>query len=747
MSVDSRIKKKTAIFGNWTIDGESIGDGSGRKNFVYKLKRGHGNWQEYCALKVIPVIEEYGSLDLLSPDEQNSYGERLFQKTQKAKEEIINMEKLRGNTHIVDYLDFDFVDWSEDDCFGRDMYIRMELLHDLRSELKHNRIYSEEEIIKIGCDICDALILCHGNGILHRDIKPDNIFVNKNGNYKLGDFGISKSMPDVVHGYAGTGIGAFAYMPAEQLKGKSNNRVDIYSLGLVLYELCNGNKLPFAQEQFVTDQEVIQRLSGKKFPKPSNASSKLAEVILKACAFNPKDRYPSAEEFQSDLENMLTGGPVNPSDIIKKIIVAVCFVAVCLALPWIIGIFREKHPIVTSPTSIPGAETEYNVPEQETEDAIPQEVVFEDLEPGAIIELGEYEQDGNVANGPEPIEWLVLTTEGNEALVISTLGLDTLPYENTKEKADWEGCSLRSWLEDTFYKNVFSNDEKDIIAEKTIIQHENEGYPYCEQGDDTIDHVFLLSTEEYIEYLYNNQAIDPVNRQGIPSAYAQKKNIDIYDYHEGVRSWWWLRTSSGYNDKACFVAAMGPREVYVGYTVNTNGGLIRPAMWISFTNDIMQDETKPQEGWIIGENSQLKSASDVNEDDFILFDTQGYAEDELCILGYRNSIGMKIEAPYIIEGDDMFEFGFVWEDNSEITATRIGAGRNHDINPAMVESTKTACLKMWGTGFASTSRLEYNVNSTFGFIPEETYYALLLSFDKNCDLVAYTVLKIGYPNS
>lgn len=354
MSVDSRIKKKTAIFGNWSVDGESIGEGSGRTNFVYKLKRGHGNWIEYCALKVIPVIQEYGSLDLLSSEQQKEYGEKLFRKTQKAKGEVIHMEKLRGNAHVVDYLDFDFEDWSEDDCFGRDMYIRMELLHDLRSELKHNHIFSEAEIIKIGRDICKALILCHGNGILHRDIKPDNIFINKEGNYKLGDFGIAKSLPDISNGYAGTGIGSFAYMPAEQFKGKSNNRVDIYSLGLVLYELSNGNKLPFAKEQFVTDQEVIQRLSGKKLPQPSNASAQLAKVILKACAFDPKDRFSSAEEFLAALEAIsVNPPPPPPPPPWLWIIIGICLlIALIYLLP--------KGGVPTPPTDPP--ETTSSVP-------------------------------------------------------------------------------------------------------------------------------------------------------------------------------------------------------------------------------------------------------------------------------------------------------------------------------------------------------------------------------------------------
>lgn len=581
MSVDSRIKKKTTIFGNWVVEGESIGDGSGHKNFVYKLKRG---W-EYCALKVVPLTEEFGSLDMLSPEQQNTYGENLFQKTQKAKEEIKNMEKLRGNTHIVDYLDFDFVDWAENDSFGRDMYIRMELLTDLRTELKHSRVFSEKEIIKIGCDICKALSLCHSKEIIHRDIKPDNIFVNKDGNYKLGDFGISKSLPDLSHGYAGTGIGTFAYLPAEQLKGKYNKTVDIYSLGLVLYELSNGNRLPFAVNDYATDQEVIRRLSGQNLPKPSNAGSELTKVILKACAFNPKDRYTSAEELLSDLERLSADRVGNSGTKSAKAFIAVACIVVCLVLSWLVGIFCKSLPLYTPMSSIPTAEAEYFVPDLEIEATTQQKMVLADLMPGAVIELGKYEQDGNIANGPEKIEWLVLTTKGNEALVISTLGLDTLPYDNAKEKAVWENSSIRIWLEDTFYKNAFSNDEKNIIANNMVIQHKNEGYPYCNQGNDTADHVFLLSTEEYIEFMCNNDAIDSINRQGIPSEYAQEKNLDLYDYHRGVRSWWWLRTSSGHNDKACFVAAMGPNEVYVGYSVGTAGGLIRPAMWVTFANN------------------------------------------------------------------------------------------------------------------------------------------------------------------
>lgn len=207
-------------------------------------------------------------------------------------------------------------------------------------------------------------------------------------------------------------------------------------------------------------------------------------------------------------------------------------------------------------------------------------VLSSDMAPGSIVQFGKYEQDGDTSNGAEPIDWIVLKQEENAVLLVSVYGLDTLPYEEKNESADWENCSLRSWLENAFYENAFTEEEKRIIIEKELIQHPNAGYPDCDQGSNTTDHVFLLSTEEYINYLYDNEAVDHPYREGVPSAYVQQKNIDRYKYYMGDRCWWWLRTSSSSNEKACFVNALGPREVYVGYPVNKSGGLVRPAMWI-----------------------------------------------------------------------------------------------------------------------------------------------------------------------
>ena len=299
MSIESRSRQYGKVFDHWQIK-EFLGSGSGGKTAVFRLVRSDSGWG-VSALKIVNLIEERGDIGALSNYQRQEYIDAREERSRNAEQEVRLMDALRGNTNIVDYLDHTFVDWSDETGFGRDMLIRMELLNDLRNDIRSGKIFSEAEILKIGHDICVALVLCHRKNILHRDIKPENIFQNKDGNYKLGDFGVSRVLDACPDAVASTGIGTFEYGPAEQMTGRYDKRVDIYSLGLVLYELSNDNRLPFAASTYVTGKEVSKRLSGVPFPRPSNASPALCKVILKACAFNPDERYQSAAEFLRDI--------------------------------------------------------------------------------------------------------------------------------------------------------------------------------------------------------------------------------------------------------------------------------------------------------------------------------------------------------------------------------------------------------------------------------------------------------------
>jgi len=305
MSIESRSQQYGKVFDHWRIR-KFIGQGSGGRSAVFSMVHCDMPTVE-CALKVISLIEQRGRKEEISELRKAEYKRLCDENYRRSENEVMLMYALQGHTNIVGYQDHGFVDWEDDESFGRDMLIRMPLLSDLRGQLDKGRIFSEEEIITIGRHICSALCLCHGKSILHRDIKPENIFFDNDGNYKLGDFGISKIVDNYSSTISATSIGTPQYWAPEQASGNYDKRVDIYSLGLVLYELSNLNRLPFAESYYVRSDEVQRRILGNPLPAPCKASPALAAVILKACAHKSADRYQSAEEFLAALEGISAG--------------------------------------------------------------------------------------------------------------------------------------------------------------------------------------------------------------------------------------------------------------------------------------------------------------------------------------------------------------------------------------------------------------------------------------------------------
>lgn len=197
--------------------------------------------------------------------------------------------------------------------------------------------------------------------------------------------------------------------------------------------------------------------------------------------------------------------------------------------------------------------------------------------PGTIKKFGHYEQDNKDLNGSEDIKWIALTQKDDEVLIISVLGIELLPYAKGNEPSDWANCSLREWLNGTFYQNAFSDEEKENIIEKTIVQHKNADFPACDQGEDTIDRVFVLSSEEYMEYMYKNGNVDRQYCYGTASTYVTKK--EEVDLTSSKYCWWWLRTSSRYNENACRVTAYGVLDTN-SQGIHSPKGMVRPAMWV-----------------------------------------------------------------------------------------------------------------------------------------------------------------------
>lgn len=306
MSIESRRHQYGTVFDHWQI-GELLGASKNGQTAVFHLQHKESS-QEESAVKIITLIEEHGKLSEFTPCRKAEYEAELERRKEHALQEVQLMYALKGYTNIVSYEDRVTEHWTENNSFGCDLLIRMELLRDLRKIIRTGHIFPETEIIQIGKDICTALRLCHGedNPVIHRDIKPENIFVNARGTYKLGDFGVSRIL-DKCHGTtATTAIGTPAYLAPEQAQKGYDERVDIYSLGLVLYELSNQNRLPFAETVYDTEKAILLRMAGNKLPVPSKASANFARVILKACAFKADDRYQTAEEMLEALEQLST---------------------------------------------------------------------------------------------------------------------------------------------------------------------------------------------------------------------------------------------------------------------------------------------------------------------------------------------------------------------------------------------------------------------------------------------------------
>lgn len=219
---------------------------------------------------------------------------------------LLDLSK-KDNRYIVAYYDHDIQ--KSLDPLHFDIFLRMEYLTPLNTHIRQKGI-TMGEVIKIGLNMCDALILCHNNGIMHRDIKEANIFVNENNNFKLGDFGVAKVAFESTQ--AGSIKGTASYMAPEiYLHQSYDTSVDVYSLGIVLYKLLNNQRLPFmpdAPAQFTADDKnnaETRRLKGDVPPLPANAKNRLGEIVVKAC-LGKESRYQKAEEFKKDLSAFLS---------------------------------------------------------------------------------------------------------------------------------------------------------------------------------------------------------------------------------------------------------------------------------------------------------------------------------------------------------------------------------------------------------------------------------------------------------
>jgi Protein kinase domain len=158
----------------------------------------------------------------------------------------------------------------------------------------------------IALEIASALVHAHSLGIIHRDVKPDNVMVRKDGILKLMDFGVAQIMDLERMTVTGQLLGSPAYMAPEILEGKPLDvRTDVFSVGIMLYQLATG-ALPFSGRN---PHEVLKRIAEGKFADPRTLnrliSDRLAKIIARALAKKPEERYPTVAALLDDLRDFV----------------------------------------------------------------------------------------------------------------------------------------------------------------------------------------------------------------------------------------------------------------------------------------------------------------------------------------------------------------------------------------------------------------------------------------------------------
>jgi len=191
-----------------------------------------------------------------------------------------------------------------------------------------------------------------------------------------------------------------------------------------------------------------------------------------------------------------------------------------------------------------------------------------------VMEFGSYpfEADGT----RKPVWWIVLKKENGKALLLSMYGLDAKQYNEEWEAVTWETCTLRKWLNEDFYNESFTEEEKKRICQTAVVNKDNPWYR-TPGGNDTEDRVFLLSFGEAERYLPKT-----FSRQRKPTPFAKECGASTYD---GGNCWWWLR-SPGDNP---YNAARVNFDGYIsdsGNSVNSSSRAVCPALWIDLGSEI-----------------------------------------------------------------------------------------------------------------------------------------------------------------
>ena len=439
-----------------------------------------------------------------------------------------------------------------------------------------------------------AMEQVHQTGLVHRDISPDNLMLTPDGRVMILDLGAAKDLA-INKGASSAMVVKGGFSPPEQYaqQGGSGSWTDVYAMAATMYHSLTGVVPPTAVDRMQGESVNWALLASNGVPKH------VISALQSAMALNAKERTQSMAELlsQCQSETAVVARNEPPVSARKGNFRIIGFAAaLCLAAALAVALFVKAQPAtqpVSSPTTMQAVPTRSTTKPTEPDSTNSNQTQPTLSTPPAetsrnrpsvsvndILTFGRYEQDGIRGNGAEDIEWLVLDVQGNKALLLSRYALDAQPYNSAYGKTTWEACTLRSWLNSTFFDAAFTAEEKAsiLVAEVDNGASQNNSEWHTKGCNNTEDMVFLLSYNDTDRYFDDRDA-----RICTPTNYAVSMGADTRTLDDGVTdaAWWWLRSPGENETQASFVNFDGTR-----YTNAVGNGYlsVRPAIWVEIAD-------------------------------------------------------------------------------------------------------------------------------------------------------------------
>lgn len=440
-------------------------------------------------------------------------------------------------------------------------YIVMEYVQGktLKSLVKKRGALTLPEVIDIMTQLCSAIICAHDSYIIHRDIKPQNVMILDDGRVKIMDFGIAMALNSNELTQTNSVMGSVHYLPPEQANGSGSTiKSDIYSLGILMYELLIG-KVPFKG-----DNAVEIAIKQMKEPIPSickqnpDIPQSVENIVLRACAKNPKNRYDSVKEMYDDIKTCLTEDKLNQKKLVynypehdleetkvmpnlstinnkeennmkntkkktskkdKVLLITGSIFALFVALICLFIIVYPKLltvPDVTIPdvSNLSVVEAEKKLKELGllvTSDVIEKE--SDEVEPGTVI--GTNPQAGRTVKENTEIS-IIVAKESDNIKIENYVGQNYKTVEVNLKNAGLNVITEPKKIE---------KEEQNKYKEDTVVDQSTKENDYLEPGD-TIIIYYAVYTVEYPDFVTENYTVEMVQQ------FCDKNNIVLNIHYE-----------------------------------------------------------------------------------------------------------------------------------------------------------------------------------------------------------------------